>query len=139
MKIMNCKQCGRVFQAEGIEKLCSRCRSNDEEDFKVVREYIYDNPDANIKDVAEETGVLEEKILKFLRAGKLILKGENAMVLDCERCGKGISTGRYCDECSSAMARELKSAFAIPAKEVSQPETKSSKGYYSSNKTRGKK
>jgi len=137
MTIKNCKRCGRVFQAVANQKLCSRCRSTDDEDFKVVREFVYDNPEADVKEVAEETGVTEKQILKFLRSGKLVLKGENATVLDCEKCGKGIATGRYCDECSATMARELKSAFAIPKQAVeTSPETKSKKGYYSGNKSR---
>lgn len=137
MTIKNCTRCGRVFQAVGNQKLCSRCRSTDDEDFKVVREYVYDNPEAAIKDIAEETGVSEKQILKFLRAGKLILKGENSMVLDCERCGKAIKTGRYCDECANQMARELKSAFAVPKESVKEStETKNTKGFYSSHKSK---
>lgn len=132
MEVKNCNRCGRMFQAVSTEKLCSRCRSTDDEDFKVVREYIYDNPDTSVKEVAEDTGVPEEKILKYLRDGKLLLKGENANVLDCERCGKGIATGRFCDECSAKLARELKSAFAVPDKPVSDEETKKTKkGFYS--------
>lgn len=132
MTIKNCKRCGRMFQAVSTEKLCTRCRSTDEEDFKVVREYIYDNPEANVKEVAEETDVPEEKILKYLRDGKLLLKGEGANILDCERCGKGIPTGRFCDECSAKLARELKSAFSTPEKPVDSSKTnKSTKGYHS--------
>lgn len=110
MTIRNCSRCGRMFQAEGATKLCSRCLDNDEEDFKVVREYVYDNPGANITEVSEETGVSEEKILKFLRQGKLMLKDEVSMVLDCERCGKPIKTGRFCDSCSHEMSQGLRTA-----------------------------
>jgi len=134
MSIRNCKRCGRVFPAVSSEKLCSRCRTTDDDDYKVVREYIYDNPGADVKEVAEETAVAEDKILKFLRDGKLLLKGENAKVLDCERCGKGIATGRFCDECSRDLARELKSAFATPAKAVEEGSNNKTRGFRSSHK-----
>ena len=32
----------------------------------------------------------------------------------CEKCGKPICTGRYCDGCKSSMANNLKSAFEKP-------------------------
>ena len=106
-EIKNCKKCGRIFSSENGQIYCSRCRNSDEEDFKVVREYIYDNPDSNVMEVSEATGVDEEKILKFLRQGKLVLKGDG-VGLQCERCGAAINTGRFCDQC----AKEIKSGFS---------------------------
>ncbi len=121
MAVKNCTRCGRMFQAEGVSKLCDRCRDNDEEDFKVVREYVYDNPNSNIPDVSENTGVPEDKILKFLRQGKLVLKDEFSMVLDCERCGKPIKSGRYCDSCTHEMSNELRGAASRTAQNIQKP------------------
>jgi len=131
MNVKNCSRCGRIFQANESESLCARCRDTDEEDFKVVREYVYDNPSAAIKDVSEETGVAEEKILKFLRQGKLMLKDELSMVLDCERCGKPIKTGRFCDVCTADMMRQLKSAANSTSQAISkESERQSGRGMY---------
>jgi len=105
-ELKNCKKCGRMFSSVNGQLFCSKCRTSDEEDFKIVREYIYDNPDSTVVDVHEATEVAEEKILKFLRQGRLMLKGEG-VGLECERCGKSIITGRFCDKC----AHELKSGF----------------------------
>lgn len=111
-EIRNCKECGRLFQYNGISKICPRCKRNDEENFKVVREYIYENEEATITEVAEETGVDEDKILRYLREGRLEIIGDNsALILECERCGKGIKTGRFCDECAKELEKELKSGF----------------------------
>ncbi len=130
MTIKNCARCGRMFQSEGGGKLCARCLDNDEEDFKVVREYVYDNPGANIPEVAENTGVAEEKILKFLRQGKLILKDELSMVLDCERCGKPIKTGRFCEACNQEMARDLRAAAGKAAESLQKAPSGSARGMY---------
>ncbi len=138
MSVKNCTRCGRMFQAEGPSKLCERCRDNDEEDFKVVREYVYDNPNSNIPDVAENTGVSEDKILKFLRQGKLILKDELSMVLDCERCGKPIKSGRYCESCTNEMSRELRSAASRTAENIQQKPADNARGMYTRQET-GKK
>jgi len=132
MTLKNCKCCGRVFQAVGNLKLCSRCYTSDDDDFKVVRDHLYDYPDSTIVEVSEETGVSENKILKFLRAGKLILKGELSTLLVCEECKTPINTGIFCDTCSSKLVRELKRASADTHRLIqSQRAARSSKGYYS--------
>lgn len=128
MGLKNCSKCGRMFAGEDFIKLCEKCRDNDEETFKIVREYIYDNPSSTVVDVSEATGVDEEKILKFLRQGKLVLKGDG-VGLECERCGASISSGRFCDKCTHEMAQGFKKAFgqeekpaaAAPAKKSSGP------------------
>lgn len=130
MSVKNCTRCGRMFQSEGPSKLCARCVDNDEEDFKVVREYVYDNPNSSIPQVAEDTGVSEEKILKYLRQGKLILKDELSMVLDCERCGKPIKSGRYCDSCTQEMSRGLKSAAEKTAQNIQQKPAANARGMF---------
>lgn len=107
MTLKNCAKCGRMFAAEEHQKLCSNCVENDDELFKIVREYVYDNPSATVQDTAEATEVPEEKILKFLRQGKLQLRGDG-VGLDCERCGKSIPSGRFCDKCAQEMAQGFK-------------------------------
>ncbi|MBB6216408.1 flagellar operon protein (TIGR03826 family) [Anaerosolibacter carboniphilus] len=114
--IRNCKQCGKLFQYNGITKICAKCAREDDELFKVVKEYVYDHPGATITEVSEETNVDEDRILRYLRQGKLELTGEGgALVLDCERCGRGIKTGRFCDACAHEIETELKSGFSRAA------------------------
>ncbi|QZY54323.1 TIGR03826 family flagellar region protein [Crassaminicella profunda] len=111
-EIRNCKECGKLFQYNGISKICPRCRRKDEDAFKAVREYIYENTGATLTEVSEETGVDEDKILRFLREGRLEIIGENsALLLECERCGKAIRTGRFCDECAQELKNGLKDGF----------------------------
>ncbi|WP_427338124.1 TIGR03826 family flagellar region protein [Caloranaerobacter sp. DY30410] len=113
MNIRNCSKCGKIYVYDGINKLCPKCRKEEEEEFRKVKEYIYDHPDANIQIVSEETGVPVKKILRYLREGRLELKDEhNNLILACERCGKPIKTGRFCDKCVVELQRELKSSVA---------------------------
>ena len=127
-ELINCGKCGRMFSSDGGQKFCSKCRTNDEDDFLIVREYIYDNPNSTASEVAEETGVDEAKILKFLRQGKLQLKGDG-VGYPCERCGKSINTGKFCDPCSQELKTEINKAFGIgsssaPAKEEKKKTSK---------------
>ncbi|RKD32325.1 TIGR03826 family flagellar region protein [Thermohalobacter berrensis] len=116
MNVRNCAKCGKIYAYDGFS-LCPRCRRQEEEDFKKVKEYLYDNPGADIKEVSQETGVSTKKILRYLREGKLELKDESNFILDCERCGTPIKTGRYCDKCATELQKELKNAVSIPKKE----------------------
>lgn len=121
--VRNCKKCGRIFQYDGINKKCDRCRKGEEEDFARVKEYLYDHPKATISEVAQETEVEEDLILRYLRQGRLEIVGEGgSLVLDCERCGRSIKTGRFCDQCTHEMTAELKAAF----KPADRPKTKDS-------------
>ncbi|MCT4619797.1 MAG: MerR family transcriptional regulator [Marinisporobacter sp.] len=136
-ELRNCKECGRVFQYTGISKICARCQKKGENDFNIVREYIYENPGATITEVAEETGVDEDKILRFLREGRLEIVGENsALILECERCGKGIRTGRFCDECAQELQKGLKDGFEKTMKKKERPEKQREKMFTAERKKR---
>lgn len=107
-EIRNCKQCGRIFQYNGMSKICSRCHKKDDDQYQVVKEYVYDNRGATINEISEETGVDEDRILRYIRAGKLEIVGEDSSILiQCERCGKGIRTGRFCDSCIEELRKGL--------------------------------
>jgi ribosomal protein L37E len=96
--LRNCRRCGKLFVYMG-NPLCRQCIDQDEELFIKVREYIEKNPKCTTMEVANALDITVEKILQFLREGKLELGKENTnMLLDCERCGRPISTGRYCSE-----------------------------------------
>lgn len=110
MDIRNCKRCNRIFQYRG-SKYCPNCMIELDEMFKVVRDYLYDHPEANVIQTSEATGVEEEIILEFLKQGRLELS-EPSLAYVCERCGKPITTGRYCQDCITTLDREMKRGFA---------------------------
>lgn len=132
MTLKNCAKCGRMFAGEENQRFCTKCVDNDEDLFKIVREYVYDNPNSTVKETAEATEVSEEKILKFLRQGKLTLKGDG-VGLECERCGKNINSGRYCDQCAREMEDGFKKAFGVEKPSAAPPVAKkenSSRGMF---------
>jgi flagellar operon protein (TIGR03826 family) len=133
---INCDKCGRMFQTIAGVKLCGRCRESDDDMFKVVREYVYDNPGATVPEVSEATDVPEKKILKFLRDGRLETKGDS-MLIDCERCGTAIPSGRYCNACTKEMSQGLRD-MAKKMKADLEPQSKDQKsvgkGMYTQHK-----
>ena len=105
MNVKNCKRCGLLFKTIRKETLCLKCIEEELEAFKIVREYVYDNPEALIMEVVEATGSTKGQILQYVREGRLILIGSK--LIDCARCGIGIVTGKYCDQCAITVEKEF--------------------------------
>ena len=107
--VRQCRQCGKLFQSFGAG-ICPECAEELDRSFRVVKDYLYDHPDANVFEITKETGVAEKMVLSFLKEGRLSINtGEN--MLQCEKCGKPISEGRFCNECRSMLENALSSAF----------------------------
>ena len=113
--VKQCKQCGRLFESFGAH-ICPRCTEDLEESYNKVKDYVYDHPDANVFDVSKETGVPEKTVLEFLREGRLSMSTAD---LECEECGKPITTGKLCSECKNKLENVLMSAYKPPKKEDS--------------------
>lgn len=112
MELRNCLKCDRAYSYDGIE-LCPKCRYEDDPDFKIVKEYLYDNPGADINTVTKETEVELKKILRYLKEGRIeIRKGSANTLLSCERCGKAVNSGRFCSKCVSEMEKEFSGAIS---------------------------
>lgn len=107
MELRNCPQCGRVFRYT-VRNLCPDCYAEEEKLFERVRDYLADNPGAKLDKVEQETGVPADKILKWLKEGRLIAKGGAIPGLECERCGSPIETGRLCSKCSRELEEQIK-------------------------------
>ena len=84
----------------------SKMPKSDEERYAKVKEYIYDNRGADINEVSDKTGVSVDKVLRYLREGRLEIIGGGSLILDCERCSRSISTGRFCESCAKEIDRE---------------------------------
>ena len=118
--LRNCKKCNRLFSAVNGTSLCSRCSNEADDGFGRVREYIYDNPSANVKDVAHGTGVDSEIILKWIREERIVLS-ERANIAFCERCDAPTDGARYCGKCIRELSEGLKSGLKEKASQPSHP------------------
>lgn len=116
MQIANCTRCGKVFGPAIGRRLCPDCAKLDQEEFDAVRNYLRENPGADIVEVSEATGVPVKRIQEYLREGRLVL-AQGVEWLKCEQCGKPIVTGRFCPEC----AAKLGSGPAPPSPEPPEP------------------
>ena len=128
MTIIQCKLCNKPFQSLG-GKTCPACLHKIDDDFITVRDYIYDNPNAKIDDVTEETGVEKSVILHLLKEGRLTLDNPDAGgELLCDLCKKPVNSGRMCRECKEKVASSMnKSIGGGKPPEPAQKELKASK------------
>lgn len=105
MQLAKCKWCGRPFQSYGL-RLCARCVQELDEQYRPVRDYVYDNPHASIEDVVRDTGVDQRVIMYYLRDGRLEMVNAGDM-LRCEHCGATINSGRLCTDCASKVEERI--------------------------------
>lgn len=107
MEIRNCPECGKVFTYLRTS-LCPACQAIDEENYRKVRQFLYRNPGMDIQTVSEKTGVSEEKIIRYLKDGRISNLLQASVKLECEVCGAPITTGRYCKSCGERLVSGLK-------------------------------
>lgn len=123
--LRNCRRCGKMYNYLGGPPICMDCKNADEETFKKVKEYLYKNPGAALSQVATELEVSVEKIKMFLREGRLEITEDSNVILECERCGKAIRTGRYCKECQNELGNDFsETASKIPDRNEQDQEAK---------------
>lgn len=130
LNIRNCRRCGKLFNLAGDPPLCQECRRLEEEDFKRVKEYLFNNPGATISQVSLDLDISIERIKRYLREGRLEITGNNNnFLLECESCGAPIPSGRFCKNCLANLTGELKKVSREFKEEISQKDGSGRKNY----------
>ena len=88
------------------KKLPERLKNLDEL-YENTKKYIYDNPNATINQVSDEVGVSIQQIQRWIRQERLSFSDASPIGMDCEKCGKMIKTGRFCQACKNTMKSEF--------------------------------
>lgn len=114
MEVLNCKGCGRLFNALTRTRLCPTCQSKLEGKFQEVKEYINQNPGSTIDIVSEACDVPAKQIKQWIREERLAFSEDSMQGIECEQCGTMIRSGRYCDACKAKLQSELRSAAYTP-------------------------
>ena len=106
--VKQCKTCGRLFESYGTFD-CPICLQEMDQSFLLIKKYTYDHPGANIAEISKGTDVPEKIVLRFLREGRLSIESSDGMLV-CEKCGKEIVSGRFCNTCRAGLENALRSA-----------------------------
>jgi len=103
MDIRKCRQCGKAYQFIR-SPFCPDCALAVDQQYEQIRDYLEDEPKANINQIARELKISERVILYLLREGRLTLSSN---LITCERCKKTIDSGRYCADCLNIFQNSL--------------------------------
>lgn len=114
MEVKNCKSCGRLFNYIGGSNLCASCQKKLEDKFQEVRQYLEDNPNSSVNQVAEKMDVSVKQIKQWIREERLSLSQPSADGVTCEHCGVPICSGRFCEKCKVNMQNTFSSAIDKP-------------------------
>ena len=66
MEVINCKKCNRLFQYIAGRMICPICQEEEEKEFKLLKEYLYEHPRATMIEVSEATGISLFKLLSII-------------------------------------------------------------------------
>ena len=83
-----------------------------EEKFAVVKDFIRENPTSSISVVSEETEVPIQQLKRWIREERLSFSKDSGVVIQCEKCGAPILTGRFCKECKRTMTKSLENLYS---------------------------
>lgn len=103
---IKCDMCGHITLIyDGVgEYRCEQCNNVMYDDYGIVRRYLEKNPGATQGQVSKITGVPTSVIRRLLKEGKIQIANGSYVFLHCERCGKDIRSGKYCDNCATELA-----------------------------------
>lgn len=124
MEVKNCKGCGRLFNYLQGPPLCPACVADLENKFQQVKDYLRENPKAQMNQIAEDNEVSVKQIKQWVREERLTFTEESQITLDCENCGAPILTGRFCDRCRATLQNELNGAIKRPVRKEPQKQTR---------------
>lgn len=110
-ELQNCRNCKRIFNYITGERICPACKDLLEEKFQEVKKYVEENPGVNANVVAEECETTIRQIKKWVREERLVFSDDSLVGLECERCGKMVHSGRFCDACAGGLADAMNNAF----------------------------
>lgn len=95
-----CSKCGENMKYKGLgEYVCEECRIREFDDYGKVRNYIEKHKGCNAIEVEKETGISRRVVGRLLKEERLEVTKDSKIFLKCERCGKDILSGRFCDKC----------------------------------------
>lgn len=116
-RLTNCPRCGRLSPVL-VRGQCGQCLREEHEQLRAVQALLAQRGPLSAEEIATETGVPVERVLRWLREGRLMASGE---AVRCRRCGRPVRLGLLCAACRLELAvaiRQLEEALrAQPAPE----------------------
>jgi len=137
MALKKCENCGVFFGAVGNETLCNNCANPvskkavitgdiEHDKFANARSIVYDQPNITPEELVNELrargiDITIREVMKYVTDGRLTLitvDGGNY----CSSCGRNISIGTMCKDCTEKLER-----FRKPAQQANPKQSEKKK------------
>ncbi|MBX7257649.1 MAG: hypothetical protein K1Y02_14915 [Candidatus Hydrogenedentes bacterium] len=120
MPIAKCDRCGKIFD-KVRSSICPACEPLEEDDYEIVRKALVEKPGQSAEDIAEQTGVGLDCVLRLLASGRIETTSAN-LGIKCGRCGApAISISKkLCESC----LQKLNAEIAIQQSKIKLPKRK---------------
>jgi|FaiFalDrversion2_1042247.scaffolds.fasta_scaffold00719_4 uncharacterized protein with von Willebrand factor type A (vWA) domain len=110
MPAVNCPRCGRLV-AFLLGGRCPACVEEEHAQLQQLRAYLNEHGPLPAEEIAQKTGIPLDRILRWLREGRLMMA---EAAVRCRRCGRRIALGVLCPGCRAEFLvalRELRAAL----------------------------
>ncbi len=104
ISLVNCPRCGRL-SAGLVRGQCGECLRQEHVELKRVQTLLAERGALPPEEIATEAGVPVERVLRWLREGRLLAEGPRVR---CRRCGRPIRWGVVCAPCRVELAVSLR-------------------------------
>lgn len=101
---VNCPRCGRLSPVL-VRGRCGQCLREEHEQLRAVQALLSQRGPLSAEEIAAETGVPVERVLRWLREGWLVASGD---AVRCRRCGRPVRLGLLCAACRLELAAAIR-------------------------------
>ena len=124
MELISCVKCGKLFQHISGPRVCQQCGKELEEKFVEVKAYVREHPNIDMRTLSKECEVSPKQIQRWVREDRLVFSADSPIGIPCERCGKTIKSGRFCESCKNGITHDLEDAAGIRKPKPEAPKKK---------------
>jgi hypothetical protein len=107
LNVENCSECGRVHQ-KNLRNLCNDCMQLQNGEYEACYNYLRTNRKATNQELSSATGVMEQKIIAWIKEKRLSAVDYPNLTYPCNSCGDPIHNENLCLPCRSRLANEIR-------------------------------
>lgn len=125
MYIRTCIKCGRLFHNFPDSPVCQQCWLESDQKIQEVEEYVSENQQAEIQEVARDCHVKEDQLQRWLKTDQLHFPDFSSLKVPCENCGALIHSGTLCENCKNIkrnVLQNLSEELSPPRKNMDKPQ-----------------
>jgi flagellar operon protein (TIGR03826 family) len=128
LNVENCQRCGKVYVKNNYG-MCGNCIKDINSQYEKCLKYLREYRTSTINELSEATEVSHKQITKFIREGRISIKGNPNMAYECEICGTGIRDHTICEACRAKLAKDTSNMYEDEKRKQSKDDAISGTSY----------